>query len=86
MGVVVSSTHLEAKEMICCLCGRKIECKDVFIRIRAHRLIEERSAGPPLLVNERMEDGTMEKTACFTCPVQYGAPLELVGCGDRVDV
>lgn len=65
--------------MICCLCGEEIQNGDLFIRIRIHRLLGERELGPPLLLHERMEDGSMEKEACLTCPAEYGAPLELVG-------
>lgn len=79
LGVLFPAARPEAKEVTCCLCGRDLEPGDYFIKLHLFRLMYEDETGPPSIAREKMEDGSLEKVACYMCPAQYGAPMELIG-------
>jgi hypothetical protein len=72
--------------VICCLCGRRIEEGELFISIGMYRYRESKMTGEAVRARVKLEDGSVEKVACPTCPVLAGAPLELIGAGSRIDV
>lgn len=71
--------------MRCIFCDRAFEPGDVVLRVTLHRMAVNPATGKLFLGVTPLEDGTMQKLCCPTCPAQHGAPLALTGA-DRMDL
>lgn len=75
--------------MICCICGERFEDDALVIRLMTYRLRLEEVNFPYnyTLLASQFEDGTSEKLAHLLCPIEFGAPMSLIGAdGTRTDV
>ena len=86
LGLLSSTAHSKKAVMICCLCGRRFERGDVYVRITQHRLVGMSPSGQDVADRIQLEDGSMQKAACPTCPAKAGAPLALTGADRGWDV
>jgi hypothetical protein len=73
--------------MICCLCGEPLQEGDLILRLRLEKEIWSPHLEKFVRVQADFEDGSKDKTVHPYCPVEFGAPLSLVGAdGGRQDV
>jgi hypothetical protein len=72
--------------MICCICGEELELGDIIIQITQFQLGFNHLTSETLMIPISMEDGSTNKLAHSICPALMGAPLGLVGAGERLDV
>ncbi len=70
--------------MTCCICGEDLGDEDLVLRLSVYKF---RSDGPNYtLLARKFEDGSHERLAHLTCPVNAGAPMSLIGAdGENFD-
>ena len=72
--------------MICCLCGHRFERGDRYVQVSQYEYLGKTVKGEDVGQRVTMEDGSLRKLACVTCPVMAGAPLVLIGAERGLDV